>query len=68
MIVLRGPTTRSGRPGEKAIACPSLLLRIDSWKATSVPFIESRQMAEHVRLTKNQYTNDAMIRAGVPGR
>jgi hypothetical protein len=42
MIVLRGPTTkRSGRPGENEFACASLLIRIDSWKATSVPFTES---------------------------
>jgi hypothetical protein len=45
MIVLRGPTTtRPRRPGEKGFACISLFIRIDSWKATSVPFDESHQL------------------------
>jgi hypothetical protein len=44
MILLRGPTTKeSGRPGENTFACASLLIRIDSWEATSVPFNESLQ-------------------------
>jgi hypothetical protein len=43
MIVFCGPTTRSfARSEENDLVCTLLLIRIDSWKATSVPFTESR--------------------------
>jgi len=46
---MRVDNNKSARSGENEPLCALLLIRIDSWKATSVPFTESRQWDDIIR-------------------